>query len=286
MSRNHLFLRVVLLGALSVGVVGLALGQAQTEGKKVNLKVIVPHPKATLWIQGVQTKQTGKERTFESPPLEPNKEYKYTLKAFWEPNNYTKITRIKEVTVQAGKDIEVDMTQKDPKFPDDILVRYVPTPHEIVEEMCKLGKVTKDDVVYDLGCGDGRMVIKAVQMFGAKRGKGIDIDPIRVKECQRNAKEAKVEDRVTFEQGDVLKIDSVADASVVLIYMGNDLNNGIKPMLRRSLKPGSRVVSHRFTMGDWKPTKSITVKGNDGDEYELHLWVIGDDEKKGVKKDE
>src|SRR5207244_3212860 len=104
--------------------------------------------------------------------------------------------------------------------PDEVKVRYVPTPPEVVEAMLKLAKVGKDDMVYDLGCGDGRMVIAAVKS-GAKKGVGIDIDPQRLKECAENAKTANVEDRVTFRQGDVLKVEDLSDATVVMLYMGN-----------------------------------------------------------------
>ena len=159
----------------------------------------------------------------------------------------------------------------------------VPTPSDFVDAMCNLAKVGKDDVVYDLGCGDGRMVITAVKKFGAKRGVGVDLDPALVKESKKKAEEAGVADRVEFRVGDVLKVKDLSDADVVLLYMGDDINNRLKPILRKTLKPGARVVSHRFTMGEWKPTKSETMKGADGQTYHLHLWVIGRDEGKQRK---
>jgi hypothetical protein len=126
------------------------------------------------------------------------------------------------------------------------------------------------------------MVIMAVKDFGAKRGVGVDIDPKLVKECKENAVKAGVADRVEFRKGDVLKIDDLSDASVVLLYMGDDINQRLAPILRKSLKPGARVVSHRFRMGDWEPTKEIRVNGKNGGEYTLLLWVIGAE--KGKKK--
>jgi cyclopropane fatty-acyl-phospholipid synthase-like methyltransferase len=142
-------------------------------------------------------------------------------------------------------------------------------------------------VVYDLGCGDGRMVIAAVKKGGAKRGVGIDIDPQRVAESKANAKQAGVEDKVEFREGDVLKIPDLSDANVVLLYMGEDLNRQLKPILQKTLKPGSRIVSHRFTMGpDWKPDRTETIKGKDGDTYLLHLWTIKDAKKDEPKKEE
>jgi uncharacterized protein (TIGR03000 family) len=283
MFRRPVALTGILLGSALFAMAVPALGQdkkdAPAKAEPVNIKITLPHTKALLTIQGQPTRQTGVERTFVSPPLEPGREYEYTMVAFWEPNNYTKITRTKAIKVKAGQNIEVDFRKKDEGKQDDILVRWVPTPPEVVDEMCKLGKVNKDDVVFDLGCGDGIMVIRAVKEFNAKKGIGVDIDPNKVRDAKAAAKRAKVDDRVEFREGDVLKpIEGLADATIILLYMGDDLNNALKPNLLKTLKPGSRIVSHRFTMGDWKPDKSITVKGNDGEEYNLHLWTIKEKE--------
>ena len=206
-----------------------------------------------------------------------NGTYKYTLRVVWEPNNYTRITRTREVDFDPnkGSSIAVDLTKADPRWKDDIVVRYVPTPNKVVDAMCALAKVNTDDVVYDLGCGDGRMVIRAVEKFGARRGVGIDLDPELVKLCRTNAKKAKVEGRVTFREGDVLKIDDIPDASVVLLYMGDDINLRLRPILQAKLKPGARIVSHRFTMGDWAPKTTQTINV-DGEDFLIHLWVIGE----------
>jgi len=157
-----------------------------------------------------------------------------------------------------------------------IRVPYVPTPETVVEEMLKLGGVKEGDVVYDLGCGDGRIVVAAVKDFKAKKGVGVDIDPQRVKESKQNAKAAKVEDRVEFRQEDVLKIADVSEATVVTLYLFPEVNEKLAPVLKKTLKPGSRVVSHDFLMGeyDWKPDKKITVKDAGGDAHELFLWTI------------
>ncbi len=130
-------------------------------------------------------------------------------------------------------------------------IRFVPTPEKVVMEMLRMAKVTKDDVVYDLGCGDGRIVITAAKVFGA-RGIGIDIDPERIQESTQNAKNAGVTDRVTFLQQDLFTTD-LREATVVFLYLLSDLNERLRPKLLRELKPGSRVISHEFAMGDWKP---------------------------------
>ncbi len=245
--------------------------------KPAYLKVLLSHANATLKIDDTATTQRGTTRTFITPPLDVGKRYSYTLTAFWEPNNYTKITRARDVIIEAGKEAVLDLTKADEKKPDDILIRYVPTPNEVVEAMLKLADVKKDDVVYDLGCGDGRIVITAVEKNKAKRGVGIDIDPERIKDSKANAKAAGVEDKLDFRTQDVLKIDDFADASVVMLYMGNDLNLALRPILKKVLKPGTRVVSHRFTMGDWKENKKIEVTDAAGTKYQLYLWIIGDD---------
>ena len=137
-------------------------------------------------------------------------------------------------------------------------VRYVPTPEEVVMEMLKMARVTSSDVVYDLGCGDGRIVITAAKVFGA-RGVGVDIDPVRIKESNENALKAGVTDRVKFVEGDLFKID-LSEASVVTLYLLEGLNLQLRPKLFRELKPGARIVSHEFGMDDWKPDNAGVVR--------------------------
>jgi len=147
---------------------------------------------------------------------------------------------------------------------------FVATPPDVVDRMLALAGVTKDDVVYDLGCGDGRIVIAAALKFGA-RGVGIDIDPLRVAEAQRNAAVAKVEHLVTFRVEDALATD-VSGASVVTLYLLASQNVALRPALMRQLRPGARVVSHNFAMGDWEPNVVDTFTSVDGQTRTLYLW--------------
>jgi ribosomal protein L11 methylase PrmA len=133
--------------------------------------------------------------------------------------------------------------------------------------MLKLAGVGKNDVVYDLGCGDGRIVIAAARDFGA-RGVGIDINPERIREARRNARKAGVSSRVQFIEQDVFEA-GIAQATVVFLYLLPDLNLKLRPKLLRELRPGTRVVSHAFAMGDWKPDRQIDVQGN-----KVYCWVI------------
>ncbi len=146
-------------------------------------------------------------------------------------------------------------------------VIYVPTPPQVVEAMLKAAKVTKDDVVYDLGCGDGRIVIAAARDFGA-RGIGIDIDPQRIKEARTNAEQAGVSDRVKFLQQDLFESD-FHEATVVTLYLLPSLNRKLQPKLMKELKPGTRVVSHAFDMENWKPDQQLDVDGRT-----VYLWTI------------
>ena len=151
-------------------------------------------------------------------------------------------------------------------------VPYVPTNEAVVEQMLKMAKVGKNDVVYDLGSGDGRIVITAVQRYGAKRGVGIDIDPDRVKEARENAQKAGVTDRVTFVQGDLFQAD-IREATVVTMYLLQDVNLKLRPKLLSELRPGTRVVSHNYHMGDWQPKEKATVPVG-GIEHTVYFWIV------------
>ena len=161
-------------------------------------------------------------------------------------------------------------------------VVYWPTPQEVVDKMLELANVTKNDVVYDLGCGDGRIVVTAGKKYGA-RAVGVDIDPVRVKEALARVKAANVEDRVSIRKEDLFKTDLTA-ASVVTLYLNDKANIALMPILKRSLKPGSRVVSQTWDMGDWKPDRTIEVDGVDEKDkekykYKLYLWIIKEEAK-------
>jgi len=145
-------------------------------------------------------------------------------------------------------------------------VIFVPTPQEVVDAMLKLAKVTKNDVVYDLGSGDGRIPITAAKTYGA-RGVGIDIDPQRIKEATENLKNAAVGDRVKFLNQDLFTTD-ISEATVVTLYLLPSLNLKLMPKLNKELKPGTRIVSHAFDMGDAKPTETLNVNGRT-----IYFWT-------------
>ena len=155
-------------------------------------------------------------------------------------------------------------------------VPYVPTTEAAVQEMLKLAGVKKSDVVYDLGCGDGRIVIAAAKNYGA-RGVGIDINPARIAEAKENARAAGVEKLVRFEENDLFLAD-IHEATVVTLFLLPQINLKLRPKLLQDLKPGTRIVSNTFDMDDWKAEKEVTVGGDDAD-YEplsrkLYLWTV------------
>jgi SAM-dependent methyltransferase len=168
------------------------------------------------------------------------------------------------------------MAQNAPARPLDI--HFVPTPQVVVDRMLQIAKVTKDDLLYDLGSGDGRIVITAAKQYGA-RGIGIDLDPQRVAEAKANAKEAQVEDKVQFRVDDLFKTD-LSEATVVTLYLLNSINRQLRPQLWRQLKVGTRIVSHAFDMGDeWPPEKTEMVDGR-----VVYSWTITEAHKEASRK--
>ena len=165
--------------------------------------------------------------------------------------------------LQAARPVQLAQAHPAPRAPDVI---FVPTPQRVINAMLKLAKVTRNDVVYDLGCGDGRIVVSA-----AKRGArsvGIDIDPERIREANSRIKAAGVGKRAKVIQGDLFETD-ISEASVVTLYLLSSLNLKLRPKLLSELRPGTRIVSHGFDMGDWKPEKSMDVGGST-----IHLWRV------------
>jgi SAM-dependent methyltransferase len=177
-------------------------------------------------------------------------------------SNYT-LSSAGERRDAGGAEVSSEDLRKGPKLD----VPYEPTSYEIAEAMLRMANVQKDDLLYDLGCGDGRIVIMAAKERGT-RGVGVDLDPQRIKESVENAKKAGVTDRVRFLNQDLFKTD-FRDATVMMLYLWPEVNLRLRPKLLTDLKPGTRVVSHSHTMGDWKPDAKSEVS-----KHNLHFWVI------------
>ncbi len=184
------------------------------------------------------------------------------------------IARTLFVQALLGAAVLTAQSAKPARAPD---VPYVPTTEKAVQEMLKLADVKKSDVVYDLGCGDGRIVIAAAKTYGA-HGVGIDINPERIKEARENAKKAGVEHLVRFQEADLFEAE-FRPATVVTLFLLSSVNLKLRPRLMEQLKPGTRLVSNTFDMGDWKPEKEVNVGDSGEEEYtglskRLFLWTI------------
>jgi uncharacterized protein (TIGR03000 family) len=284
-------LSALALAAL-IGAAGVAQDKKDAKAAPATIKLLIPdRPTRTeVTIEGKKQEEPAAvkdaTRVFTTPDLEPGKTYAYKIETVIIPNNYTKIFRTREVSFKAGDTVTVDVRTEDKAIKDRIEVRWVPTPKTVVDEMCKLAKMTKDDVVHDYGCGDAVLLIRPIEKFGAKKGFGNDIDPKMVEIAKENVKKAKLEDKITIVQGDILAMTEkdCGEATVVLLYIGDDLGAKLGPVLQKALKPGARIVSHRFTLGDWKPNKTETIKAindqGEDEDFTLHLWIVPEKEKK------
>jgi ubiquinone/menaquinone biosynthesis C-methylase UbiE len=188
------------------------------------------------------------------------------------------------VLVAGGMSFVPSRAQDKEKLKVDIEVPFVPTNEKVVAAMLKLAAVKEGETVYDLGCGDGRIVITAVKEFKAKRGLGVDFNPDRLKDCEKRMAEEKLSDEqkkaLTFKQGDVLKMtpEDFKDVDVVTLYLLPEVNLRLRPVLQKGLKNGARIVSHDFDMGDWKADQTEKVETTRGT-HTIFLWTIKKDGK-------
>jgi uncharacterized protein (TIGR03000 family) len=249
-------------------------------GATTPVTVMVPEESAELTVDGRALPGSGTSRSFEAAAVAGVTPQQHTFTVTWRPNSYTVMTRSKTVTVRAGEPAAVDLTIDDPA--DRVRVIYVPTPADVAEEMVRLAGVTGDDVVYEPGCGDARITIAAIRA-GARRGICVDIEPERAEESRANVKAAGMQDRIDVRLGDALDVKDLSEVTVVFLYMGDHFNLLIRPVLWRDLKVGSRVVSHRFTMGDWAPDRTILVTSAEGGDFDLHLWTVTEDVKRRLE---
>jgi uncharacterized protein (TIGR03000 family) len=255
------------------------------------LNVKVPSG-ARLLIGDHLTRQTGEMRRFVTPALALDKSYSYSLKATFKDREGKEVTVEDTVRVTGGKTTEVDLTkpkaeakkaggdekakadekktggEEKPKRPPDVI--FVGTPPEVVDEMIKVADIKKSDLLYDLGCGDGIIVVTASKKVGCK-SVGYDIDPKRVKEAKEKAKEAKVEDLVTIEEKDIFTLD-LTKATVIATYLLDDLNKKLVAQFKQ-MKDGSRIVMHDYDIPGYKPDKTTKVTVN-GREHRVFLYTL------------
>jgi uncharacterized protein (TIGR03000 family) len=247
----------------------LTVASARAEGpdRPTKLVIYLP-PDAILTVDGVVTKQTGTERRFRTPPLQAGKKYYYSFRWTFSEDDRS-VTIEKKINFSAGEDKVVDLRGEKEKIEPD--VPFVPTPPEMVDKMLEMASIVEESVVYDLGSGDGRIVIAAAKKYKCK-AVGFEIDPKLVKESRENVKKAGVEKLVTIEEKNIFKVD-LKPASVVTLYLFPEVNVKLIPQLEK-MKEGSRIVSYEFAMKGMKPKNVETVKDKDGNEHKIYLWVI------------
>jgi uncharacterized protein (TIGR03000 family) len=237
---------------------------AQDKRMTVTVEVYVPEA-ARLFIEGQDTKSTGSMRRFVSPPLSPGK-YIYTIKAII-PGPDGPRTVTSQIDVRPGDFESIDLREPGERPIAD--VEYEPTPQNVVDAVLRLAKVTGKDVVWDLGCGDGRIPVTAARQYACK-ATGFDIDPERIKDSLANVRKQGVEKLVTIEKRDIFTLDLSKGPTIVTLYLLPSLNAKLLPQLRK-LPPGARVISIAHRMADIKPDEQIVVDTELG-EFDVYLW--------------
>jgi uncharacterized protein (TIGR03000 family) len=237
---------------------------AQDYRKTVTVEVYLPEG-ARLFIEGQEMTFRGTMRRFVSPALAPGK-YIYTVKAIIPGSNGPK-TVTHRIDVRPGDFESIDLREPGKRHVGD--VEYEPTPQKVVDAVLRLAKVTGKDVVWDLGCGDGRIPVTAAEKYACK-ARGFDIDPERVKDSLANVRKHGVERLVTIEQRDIFKLDLSKGPTIVTLYLLPSLNAKLLPQLRK-LPPGARVISVAHRMADVKPDEHIVVDTELG-EFDVYLW--------------
>ena len=258
---------VLLLAGLIALVVSARPALSQSPRKTVILEVLLPE-NARLFIENQETNKTGSMRTFESPPLPPGK-YVYTVTAILPgPNGPQTVTRRLDVRPGDFESIDFRPRRYGERVPD---VLYEPTPQKAVEALLDLAVLTEGDVLWDLGCGDGRIPVTAARKF-AIEARGFDIDPMCLKEARANVQKYRVGKLVTIEDRDIFTLDLSRGPTVVTLYLLPSLNARLLPQLQK-LPAGARVLSVGHRMADIPPDEQVTVDTEDGD-YTIYLWRV------------
>lgn len=237
---------------------------AQEDRKPITVEVYWPEG-ARLFIQGQEMRAAGPMRRFVSPPL-PSGHYTYTITAILPgPTGPRTVTR--RIDVRPGDFESIDLREPGQRPITD--VEYEPTPQAVVDALLRLAKVTRNDVVWDLGCGDGRIPVTAAKEYGCK-ARGFDIDPERVRDSLANVHKYGVERLVTIEQRDIFTLDLSQGPTLVTLYLLPRLNARLLPQLRK-LPPGARVISVAHRIADIKPDAHLVVDTELG-EFDVYLW--------------
>jgi len=245
------------------------------------VRVTVPQDDAELTVETVVTKTKGKVREFDTPEMDAGKRFVYDFAVTWKPNKFTTITRKATRKFTAGDELVVDLTKDEGN--DKAVVTLRPPTADVVAELVKVAKLTKDDVVFDLGGSDARLLTAAVKA-GAKRGMAIQPDTAKATATKEQVKKAEMEGKIDVHQVEFADSKDYPEATVVFLYLGDEVSAALRPTLLRDLKPGTRVISYRFKMGDWPPADTTNGVNADGDNYEIYTWKVTDADKQKYGK--
>jgi uncharacterized protein (TIGR03000 family) len=271
--RNRL---VVLCSLLASVAIAQPPNPFPAGGVRSKAKVLVPQADAELFIEKAPTKTQGKVREFDTPEMEAGKRYVYDFKVVWKPNKFTTITRTATRKFSAGDELNVDLTQDEGN--DKTTVSLKPPTNDVIAELVKISNPTKDDIVFELGGSDARLLIASTKA-GAKRAVGVQPDADRVKDQKDQIKKADLEGKIDIQPTDIREGRDYSEATIVFLYLGEEVNTAMQSVLLRDLKPGARIISYRFKMGNWTPTTTTPGVNADGDNFEIYTWVVAEGDK-------
>lgn len=271
------FLLVVLVSLLASLTGRAAFAQQPVPTTRSKVKVTVPQEDAELYIEGKLTRTAGKSREYDTPALEPDTKYLYELKVVWKPDKFTTLTRTRTIQFVAGDEVVVDLGVPQPTDTADVTVK--PAPADVIAELVKVAAIGTEDVAFEPSTTDARVLVEAVKA-GAKRAVGVQLDADKVKAAKATVAKAELEGKIDILQLAPVDCKDYAEATVVFLHAGEEVNLALRPVLLRDMKAGSRIVSYRFGMGDWKPTATTQGTTSEGDEYEIYTWTVTDEDKK------
>jgi uncharacterized protein (TIGR03000 family) len=276
-------IRTLAAVALVLGLVAAALAQQPAAqppaGKpmvKSKVKVIVPQDDAELVVEGKKTETRGKERLFDTPDLEQGTRYLYDFVVTWRPDKFTTVTRKSTRKFTGGQELTVDLTNDEGN--DKATTTLAAPSDDMIDELLKAAKITKDDVAFEPDFKDIR-TLTAVSKAGAKRAVGLTADADKAKAANEQIKAGMLEGKVEVVQAEPADGKDYAQGTVALLYLTEDRGQALLPVLLRDLKAGSRVVSLRFKLGDWPPATTTPAVNKDGVKYEVYTWTVTDEAK-------
>jgi uncharacterized protein (TIGR03000 family) len=264
------FVLVVLL-ALLASLTGRPLFAQPSSGVRSKVKVTLPTANAELFIETKLTKTTGLVREFDTPDVEQGKRYEYELKAVWKPNDETTITRTRTIKFSGGEEVTLDFSKDDGT--DEIVVKLKPMTADAIADIITEAAIAKSDVVVIPDCTDTRFAIAATKA-GAKRVIALQADATKAKTLRDEIRKTEADGAIDVLGVTPAEYKDYAEAGVVLLYLGEERNTALKEKLLSDLKPGSRLVSYKYGMKDWKPKATKKAVNSLGEEHPIHTWVV------------